>query len=71
VDSPASHVEQAVAARIAAARARRAKQAAARAAFAERRRHGLAARHRAKLRRLDADEPLDDGEQHPAEGADG
>lgn len=49
-----SHVEQAIAARIAAARARREQQAADRAARAARRAHGVAARHAAKLRRLDS-----------------
>ncbi|MFD3729989.1 hypothetical protein [Streptomyces sp. NPDC058632] len=47
-----SHVEQAIAARIAAVRARREQQAADRAAFAEQRAHGLQARRTAKLRRL-------------------
>ncbi|MFF3897921.1 hypothetical protein ACFYY3_33170 [Streptomyces sp. NPDC001812] len=47
-----SHVEQAIAARIAAVRARREQQAADRAARAEQRAHGVAARHAAKLRRL-------------------
>lgn len=56
----ASHVEQTVAARIAAARARIAQQRAERAAFAEARAHGLATRHTAKLRHLAA------AEQQPA-----
>ncbi|MCP3769504.1 hypothetical protein [Streptomyces sp. MAR25Y5] len=47
-----SHVEQAIAARIAAVRAHREQQAADRAARAEQRAHGVAARHAAKLRRL-------------------
>ncbi|MFI1422745.1 helix-turn-helix domain-containing protein [Streptomyces sp. NPDC020731] len=46
-----SHVEQAIAARIAAVRARRDQQAADRAALAEQRTHGLRARHAAKLSR--------------------
>ncbi|MGI5512752.1 hypothetical protein [Streptomyces sp. CA-106131] len=48
----ASHVEQQIAACIAAG-ARREQQAADRAAFAERRAHGLRARHATKRRRLD------------------
>ncbi|MFC9050059.1 hypothetical protein [Streptomyces anthocyanicus] len=48
----ASHVEQAVAARLAAVRARRDQQATDRAARAVRRRAGVDARNRAKLRRL-------------------
>ncbi|AVH59723.1 MULTISPECIES: hypothetical protein [Streptomyces] len=47
----ASHIDEAIAARVAAAQARRDQQAAVRAAFAQRRAHGLTARHRAKLRR--------------------
>ncbi|XKK59436.1 hypothetical protein HFP71_25765 [Streptomyces sp. ARC32] len=48
-----SHVEQQIAARIAAVRARREQQAADRAArSAQRAAHGVAARHAAKLRRL-------------------
>ncbi|MFE7387235.1 hypothetical protein [Streptomyces sp. NPDC057582] len=50
---PASAVEQAVAARIAAAVARREQQRSDRAARARRRAYGLAQRHAAKLRRLD------------------
>ncbi|MCZ9353217.1 hypothetical protein NGM36_26205 [Streptomyces mutabilis] len=48
----ASHVEQAVAARIAAVRARHEQQRQDRAARAVRRRAGVDARNRAKLRRL-------------------
>lgn len=48
----ASHVEQAIAARIAAVRARRAQEAAGRAVFAERRAYGLIQGHAAKLRHL-------------------
>ncbi|WP_406354862.1 hypothetical protein OHB56_20290 [Streptomyces sp. NBC_01635] len=47
-----SHVEQAIAAHIAAVRARREQQAADRAARVEQRAYGVAARHAAKLRRL-------------------
>jgi len=47
-----SHIDQAVAARIAAARARREQAAADRAERAQRRAHGVAARHAAKLRLL-------------------
>ncbi|MGW0626060.1 hypothetical protein [Streptomyces sp. NPDC002758] len=57
-----SHVEQQIAARIAAARDRREQRAADRAAFAERRAHGLTTRHATKLRRLDqADQDAADG----------
>lgn len=59
----ASHVEQAVAARVAAARARIAQQRAEREAFAANRRRGLTARHSAKLRHLAA------VEQQPADTA--
>lgn len=47
-----SHVEQQIAARISAVRARRERQAADRAARSAQRAHGVAARHAAKLRRL-------------------
>ncbi|WP_141658487.1 hypothetical protein [Streptomyces mutabilis] len=47
-----SHVEQQIAARIAAVRARREQQAADRATRSAQRAHGVAARHAAKLRRL-------------------
>ncbi|MGC9473263.1 hypothetical protein ACP4I1_03760 [Streptomyces sp. WG4] len=47
-----SHVEQQIAARIAAVGARRERQAADRAARSAQRAHGDAARHAAKLRRL-------------------
>ncbi|MFF4347848.1 hypothetical protein [Streptomyces sp. NPDC001530] len=50
----ASHAEQAIAARIAAVRVRRAQQQSDRAEFAERRRLGLTARHAVKLRNLAA-----------------
>jgi hypothetical protein len=48
-----SHVEQQVAARIAAARAKAAQKRRQRAEFLERRRYGLEARHAAKMRRWD------------------
>ncbi|MFE7237913.1 hypothetical protein [Streptomyces sp. NPDC057580] len=47
-----SHVEQQIAARITAVRARQAQAAVDRAARAEQRAHGVAARHAAKLRYL-------------------
>ncbi|MFG2330171.1 hypothetical protein ACGFMM_11155 [Streptomyces sp. NPDC048604] len=49
-----SHVEQQVAARIAAAKAKQAERQQQRAEFGRRRRIGLRARHAAKLRRLSA-----------------
>lgn len=51
-----SHVEQAVAARIAAARVKRAKRRQQRAGLAEARAHGLQVRHAAKMRRWAAEE---------------
>ncbi|MGY3202669.1 hypothetical protein [Streptomyces sp. TE5632] len=70
-----SHVEQQIAARIAAVRARREQQAADRAARAEQRAHGVAARHAAKLRRLTEQDRAaleqrgDEIEQSPEGGA--
>ncbi|PZH20153.1 hypothetical protein C1I97_01625 [Streptomyces sp. NTH33] len=52
-----SHVDQAVAARIAAARRKREQQRQQRAELAEAREHGLAARHAAKLQRGQIDPP--------------
>lgn len=63
----ASAVDLAVAARIAAAKARVARQQADRATRARRRRYGLAARHAAKLAHLDArDQEAADGQPQPA-----
>ncbi|WP_459752875.1 hypothetical protein [Streptomyces sennicomposti] len=57
----ASHVEQAVAARLAAVQARRAQQRQDRAARAARRRAGVDARNRAKLARLATEQPAEAG----------
>ncbi|MEV8553433.1 hypothetical protein AB0L04_26925 [Streptomyces glaucescens] len=50
-----SHVEQQIAARIAAAKAKRARQKQQRRDLAQARRRGVAARHAAKLRRQQGD----------------
>ncbi|MEV6662759.1 hypothetical protein [Streptomyces nigra] len=51
-----SHVDEQIAARIAAARLKRSKRRQQRAELDENRRHGLQARHTAKMRRWAAEE---------------
>jgi hypothetical protein len=65
-----SHVEQAVAARIAAARARIAERSAEREAFAEARRAGVDARNRRKADRVVVEQPAAPAEPdgRPADG---
>ncbi|MFF8829127.1 hypothetical protein [Streptomyces sp. NPDC015131] len=52
-----SHVEQVIAARIAAVKAKAAAEKQRRAELAEARRHGLKARHAAKMRRQPKEQP--------------